>query len=134
MGTVSAEAGYQGDGDPAVELRTPLPVRQSKRPKHVRPIAMCCGGFRTFWSLNRSFWRSGKKRCRRCTRIARQGRASKRATATPKGGRLHYALSELMQPVYTPNHMALLRGNRSSSQRHGLHRRRSVGEDISAAS
>src|SRR3989442_12540885 len=32
-----------------------------------------------------------------------------------------------MQPVYTPNHMALFRGNRSSSQRHGLHRRRSVG-------
>jgi len=39
MGTVSAEAGHQGYGPPRVELRTPLPVRQSKRPKHVRPIA-----------------------------------------------------------------------------------------------
>ena len=39
MGTVSAEAGHQGYGASGVELRTPLPVRQSKRPKHVRPIA-----------------------------------------------------------------------------------------------
>jgi hypothetical protein len=38
MGTVSAEAGHQGYGPSGVELRTPLPVSQSKRPKHVRPI------------------------------------------------------------------------------------------------
>ncbi len=38
MGIVSAEAGHQGYRLPRVELRTPLPVRQSKRPKHVRPI------------------------------------------------------------------------------------------------
>jgi hypothetical protein len=65
---------------------------------------------------------------------SRQGRASNIATATPEGGRLHYALSELIQPVYTPNHMALFRGDRGSSQRHGFHRRGSVGADISAAS
>src|SRR4029077_3215269 len=40
---------------------------------------------------------------------------------------LYYALSELMQPVYTPNHMALFIDDRGSSQRHGCHRRRSVG-------
>ena len=63
-----------------------------------------------------------------------RGRRIKRATATLAGGRLHNRLFDCMQRVYAPTPHYAMSKRLWLLQQQSLHRRRSVGEDISAAS
>jgi hypothetical protein len=61
-------------------------------------------------------------------------REAQTATATPEGGRLYTLLCGCIQRVYVSLPHYALSKRPSLLQRPRLHRRRSVGEDISAAS
>src|SRR6266704_6939841 len=63
-----------------------------------------------------------------------KGRRITRATATLEGGRLHNRLRDCMQRVYASTPHCTMDRRPWLLQRPSLHRRRSVAEDISAAS
>ena len=66
---------------------------------------------------------------------SRQGRCITIATATPSGVAVFTTgYANVGSPCVRLRRIALFIGDRGSSQRQGLHRRRSVGEDISDAS